>query len=76
MKENDFPGTTKFNPKERLRKVIVFMTGGATFEEAKEISELNKKLQDLEIVLGGTHIHNSKSFLAEVYQLILSRNMA
>jgi len=52
------------------------MTGGATFEEAKEVSELNKKLQDLEIVLGGTHIHNSKSFLAEVYQLILSRNMA
>jgi vacuolar protein sorting-associated protein 45 len=55
---------------------VVFIQGGATYEEAKEISVLNTRLQGLEVVLGGTHIHNSKSFLAEIYQQILARNLS
>jgi len=39
-------------------EIIIFIVGGATFEEAKAVAELNKK--GYNIVLGGTNIINSK----------------
>jgi len=41
------------------------MIGGTTYEESKEINRLSKKL-NINIILGGNTIHNSKTFLAEV----------
>ena len=38
--------------------MIVFIVGGATFEEAKEVKELNQKGHN--IILGGTYVHNTK----------------
>ena len=38
LKESDFPSTTHFNNKEKITEVIVFIVGGCTFEEAKEIA--------------------------------------
>lgn len=44
------------------------MVGGATYEEAKELS-CTYNMQDDRVILGGTYVHNSKSFLAEVSQI-------
>lgn len=44
--------------------VIVFIVGGATYEEALTVHQLNQ--QGYRVLLGGTTIHNSESFLAEV----------
>jgi vacuolar protein sorting-associated protein 45 len=40
--------------------------GGTTYEEAKEIGQRNIQMGFNEIILGGTTIHNSKTFLAEL----------
>lgn len=46
------------------RDVIVFVVGGATYEEARSVALLNTS--DTHVVLGGSTIHNSRSFLAMV----------
>mmetsp|Transcript_33298 Transcript_33298/g.58414 ORF Transcript_33298/g.58414 Transcript_33298/m.58414 type:complete len:247 (-) Transcript_33298:34-774(-) len=73
LKENDFPSTTSFNPRERQQTVIVFIVGGATYEEAKEVGIINRKLQDGKVFIGGSYMHNATSFLAEVAQLLFER---
>ena len=45
--------------------MIVFMVGGATYQEAREISTIYNKDSD-RVLVGGTYMHNSKSFIAEV----------
>ena len=49
--------------KERPQDIIVFMVGGMTYEEAKMIAGVNETMPGVRIVLGGTTIHNSESFL-------------
>ncbi|XP_055388398.1 vacuolar protein sorting-associated protein 45-like [Condylostylus longicornis] len=49
-------------------EIIVFVVGGATFEEACTLHQLAAQ-HNIRIVLGGTTIHNSKTFLADVAQL-------
>lgn len=45
-------------------EIIVFMIGGATYEEALAVHQLNQ--MGYRVILGGTTIHNSESFLEEV----------
>jgi len=47
--------------------IIIFMVGGVTFEEARDMMELVvEKQNQCRIILGGSTIHNSRSFLADV----------
>jgi len=58
--------------KEQLSRAVVFVVGGATFEEARDVSDLNKTIAvdgGRCVILGGTTVHNSRSFLADVAQL-------
>ncbi|KAI8923830.1 Sec1-like protein [Entophlyctis helioformis] len=55
----------------RPQDLIVFMIGGATYGEAREIAKLNATNPGVRIVLGGTTIHNSKSFMREVFESTL-----
>lgn len=55
----------------RPRDVIVFVVGGATFEEARAVALLNSS--DTHVLLGGTTVHNSRSFLAMVRAAPLGR---
>lgn len=52
--------------KDRPQDIIVFIIGGATFAEARSISLLNASQTGVRIILGGTTVHNSKSFLTEL----------
>lgn len=49
--------------KERPQDIIVFMIGGTTYEEAKMIAGINESMPGVRIVLGGTTVHNSESFI-------------
>lgn len=74
LKESSYPFVEgcRYTPSEgkKVSRAIVFVVGGATFEEARDITELNKTFDGgRSIVLGGTTIHNSRSFLADVAQL-------
>lgn len=47
--------------------IIVFMAGGVTYEEATKIEEFNRTNPfKVKVVLGGSTIHNSTSFLEEL----------
>jgi hypothetical protein len=51
---------------EKAQDMIVFIIGGVTYEEARIVANLNKINKGVRIVLGGTSIHNTKSFLSEI----------
>jgi len=57
-------GTVQLN--ERPREIIVFVIGGATYEESLAIHNLNKSLSNVDIILGSSCVHNTSSFLEEV----------
>uniref|UniRef100_A0A6B2L164 Vacuolar protein sorting-associated protein 45 n=1 Tax=Arcella intermedia TaxID=1963864 RepID=A0A6B2L164_9EUKA len=67
LPENAFPFIDGALYKERPFQVIVFYVGGITFEEAALINELNSGFYGnnftTNFLIGGTSIHNSKSFL-------------
>ena len=47
--------------------IIVFMAGGVTYEEATKIEEFNRTNPfKVKVILGGSTIHNSTSFLEEL----------
>lgn len=46
------------------KEVIVFIVGGATYEEAFAVHQMNEA--GFKVILGGTTIHNSDSFIREV----------
>ncbi|CAG8645775.1 9475_t:CDS:2, partial [Paraglomus occultum] len=67
LKDTSYPfldGVTKDRPQD----IIIFMIGGATYEEAKYVAELNASTPGIRVVLGGTAVHNSASFLNEVQE--------
>ncbi|XP_017756227.1 PREDICTED: vacuolar protein sorting-associated protein 45 [Eufriesea mexicana] len=53
---------------KRPQDIIVFMVGGTTYEESLTVYNLNKQNPGIKIILGGTTIHNSSSFLEEIQQ--------
>jgi hypothetical protein len=72
LKDTDYPfvdGNVQL-ARERPQDIIVFMCGGATFEEARYVAQLNASTPGVRIVLGGNCIHNSKTFL----QLVASKS--
>eukprot|EP00163_Fabomonas_tropica_P009627 TRINITY_DN1944_c0_g1_i3.p1 TRINITY_DN1944_c0_g1~~TRINITY_DN1944_c0_g1_i3.p1 ORF type:complete len:525 (-),score=148.96 TRINITY_DN1944_c0_g1_i3:65-1639(-) len=79
LKTNDFPFAAGQASKDRPQNVIVFIVGGATYEEARVIAELNALSAQggdpkvippgTHIVLGGTTAHNSSSFLEDIRHL-------
>ncbi|XP_063896560.1 vacuolar protein sorting-associated protein 45 [Helicoverpa armigera] len=50
----------------RPQDIFVFIVGGATYEEAQCVHQINQMYPGVRIVLGGTTIHNSTSFFEEV----------
>lgn len=73
LKEAQYPfvdggGSTRDKPQD----IIVFMVGGATYEEAKLVATVNASVPGIRVVLGGTCVHNSHSFLDEVEDAVAS----
>lgn len=52
--------------REKFTDIIVFVAGGATYQEALVISEFNKFVPSTRFLLGGTSIINSKEFIQNV----------
>jgi len=61
-------GQTKDKPQD----IIVFMVGGATYEEAKTVAQINASAPGVRVVLAATMIHNSTTFLEEVADATMS----
>jgi len=51
------------------KTIYVYIVGGVTYEEATTIALLNKSAEwGIKVFLGGSCVHNSKSFLADLSQ--------
>ncbi|KAL2020261.1 hypothetical protein VTK56DRAFT_8585 [Thermocarpiscus australiensis] len=67
LREAQYPfveggGTTRDKPQD----VVVFIVGGATYEEAKMVAGMNASTPGVRIVLGATTVHNAATFMEEV----------
>ena len=58
-----FAGRQSYSRSKPL--IIVFYVGGTTYTEAKEA----EAFEDARVMVGGTFIHNAKTFISEVIQL-------
>ncbi|KAI1094612.1 Sec1-like protein [Rostrohypoxylon terebratum] len=73
LREQQYPfveggGTTRDKPQD----IVVFIIGGATYEEAKTIAGINASSPGIRVVLGGTSVHNAATFLEEVDDAVSS----
>uniref|UniRef100_A0A3Q3JS24 Vacuolar protein sorting-associated protein 45 n=1 Tax=Monopterus albus TaxID=43700 RepID=A0A3Q3JS24_MONAL len=66
LKDSQFPYLGPSSLRDRPQDIIVFLIGGATYEEALIVYNLNRSTPGVRIVLGGSTVHNTKSFLEEV----------
>lgn len=65
LKDTLYPfveGSTRDRPQD----IIVFTVGGATYAEAKEVTQFNASNPTVRVALGGTTVHNSGSFIREI----------
>lgn len=70
LKDNLYPCVSNHTSPGRHQDVIIFMVGGTTYEESLTVYSFNKNYPTFNIILGGTTIHNSASFLEEVEQAV------
>jgi vacuolar protein sorting-associated protein 45 len=61
-KVNEIDTLNNYSKLEKFNKIIVLSLGGATYEEARDMTNLSKS-NKIEIVYGGTNMINSKLFL-------------
>ncbi|KAK9508118.1 hypothetical protein O3M35_007851 [Rhynocoris fuscipes] len=68
LRENLFPFLGRSPVNKRVQDIIVFIIGGVTYEESLCVYQLNKSSLNggARVVLGGTTIHNTTSFIDEV----------
>nr|SVE84169.1 EOG090X03QA [Daphnia pulex] len=66
LSEDAFPAAGGESTAGRIQDVIIFMVGGVTHEESFAVHQFCRANTGIRIVLGGTLIHNSQSFMADV----------
>jgi len=64
LSQDNYPFQFGTTYPEKPQQILIFILGGITFEDACYIAERNnREMGNLKILLGGTSIHNSHSFL-------------
>jgi vacuolar protein sorting-associated protein 45 len=67
LKDSAFPLITAASGQGgKVNEVVVFIVGGATYEEALAVAEYNNANPSMRIILGGSCVQNSQSFLDEL----------
>ncbi|KFW74746.1 Vacuolar protein sorting-associated protein 45, partial [Manacus vitellinus] len=60
LKDSQYPYLGPNTLRDRPQDIVVFLIGGATYEEALAVYNLNRSNPGVRIVLGGTTIHNTR----------------
>jgi vacuolar protein sorting-associated protein 45 len=67
LKDSSFPPLIASSSNQvKPSEVIIFIAGGATYEEALTVAQFNNTNPAMRVVLGGSCVHNSLSFLDEI----------
>ena len=56
------------NKNKKIKSIMVYINGGMTYEEAHIVYEF-KKLYNIDIIIGSTHILNSKMFIQDLRKI-------
>ena len=72
LKELQYPFLDGQHTRDKPQDIIVFMVGGVTYEEARMVAQVNASVPGVRVVLGGTTVHNSSTFLEEVDDAVSS----
>eukprot|EP00607_Mallomonas_marina_P010321 CAMPEP_0182419884 /NCGR_PEP_ID=MMETSP1167-20130531/4229_1 /TAXON_ID=2988 /ORGANISM="Mallomonas Sp, Strain CCMP3275" /LENGTH=562 /DNA_ID=CAMNT_0024595025 /DNA_START=86 /DNA_END=1774 /DNA_ORIENTATION=+ len=64
LKDSHYP--VAWGSVTRPQEVMVFIVGGATYEEATKVAEFNTANPTMRVILGGSCVHNSQSFMGEL----------
>lgn len=51
---------------KRVQQVIVFVMGGVTYEESNAVAAMNANDSETSVVLGGSFVHNTKTFVDDL----------
>uniref|UniRef100_A0A3Q2YPL7 Vacuolar protein sorting-associated protein 45 n=1 Tax=Hippocampus comes TaxID=109280 RepID=A0A3Q2YPL7_HIPCM len=65
LKDSQFPYLGASTLRDRPQDVVVFVIGGATYEEALSVYNMNRNTPGVRIVLGGSSMLNTKSSLSK-----------
>ena len=68
LKDSVFP-LVNAGGSSRPTELVIFMLGGATYEECFRVSEFNANNPSFRVILGGSCVHNSSSFLKEISKI-------
>lgn len=66
LKDSAYPLASDSQSSTKPTEIIVFIVGGATFEEATKVNAFNAANPSMKVILGGSCVHNSRSFLKEI----------
>eukprot|EP00850_Spirogloea_muscicola_P015858 SM000125S26063 [mRNA] locus=s125:179653:184533:+ [translate_table: standard] len=69
LRDIDYPFVGDHFQQARPAEVVVFIVGGTTYEEARAVALHNASGAGTRILLGGTGVLNSSSFLADLVEL-------
>jgi vacuolar protein sorting-associated protein 45 len=74
LRETSYPFLGN-NFRDRPQEIIVFIIGGITYEETLAVNNINKAYSgNIKVIIGGTNLHNFKSFIDEVLSLTNNDN--
>ena len=78
LKDSAYPEMTSYSKLNKnnnnIKEIIVYMVGGATYEEATTVSAFNSANPEYRVILGGSCIHNSTSFTREILKTFATNN--
>jgi vacuolar protein sorting-associated protein 45 len=67
LKEEKYPFCGDERGGGRVQDVVIFMIGGVTYAEGREVENFNRLNGGVRVVLGGTRIHNSSRYVCAGY---------
>ena len=65
LKESHYPAVDVLSPGKQS-EIIVFIIGGVTYEEGQKVAELNDSNNGVKVIVGGSFIHNTTSFISGI----------
>lgn len=70
LKEGDFAFFGERYKEDVPKRIILYIIGGLTYDEALVVDQFNRCNPGTKVIIGGTSMHNYKSFIEEVQQAV------
>lgn len=69
LKNTTFPFVEAASYKNKYKTIVAYIVGGVTYEEAQYVHTLNESNSGVRVILGGSTIHNSRSFIDDLLHI-------